>query len=260
MKKAIYYVYVWFRTDKNEVFYVGKGKGNRSHDMGMRNRHFLNVVNKVGMDNIVILKLEENLEEQEAYEREKYYIAFYESLGHNLTNKTKGGEGSSDWYSRLTEEEKQRHREISAKAFTGKKHSEETKKKMSEKAKGRKHSPESIEKMKKTKKENNVVGYWKGKTLPEDFRRKISEAAKTRTYGRNSNARGVVLIDKNGSTIHFSTRKECAEFLNIAAGSVLKYIRSGKECNGYIIKEAKDYDSESQSTIESVDGEKDTIE
>ena len=48
MKKAIYYVYVWFRTDKNEVFYVGKGKGNRSHDMGMRNRHFLNVVNKVG--------------------------------------------------------------------------------------------------------------------------------------------------------------------------------------------------------------------
>ena len=259
MKEKNYYVYVWFRTDKNEVFYVGKGHGRRSHDMTMRNRYFLHVVNKVGMNNIVILKLEENLSEAEAFEKEVYYIAYYEKLGHRLTNMTKGGEGSSDWFSRLTEEEKERHREIS-RSFTGKKHTEETKRKISEAAKGRKLSPESIEKMKKTIKENGRIGYWKGKHLSNEAKKKISDHAKTRVYGKNSNARGVTLIGESGEIIQFTTRKECAEFLNIRSTAVLSYIRSGKQCKGFTIKNTEDYNSESQSTIESVTQEKDLCE
>ena len=251
MKERNYYVYVWFRTDKNEVFYVGKGKGRRSHDMTMRNKYFLNVVNKVGMDNIVILKLEDNLNENEAFEKEIYYIEFYEKLGHCLTNMTRGGEGSSDWFSRLTEEEKQCHREIS-KSFLGKKHTEETKRKMSETAKGRKQSAETIEKIKKTIKENGRTGYWKDKNMPDEAKKKISDHAKTRVYGKNSNARGVTLIGENGEIIQFSTRKECAEFLNVRTDLVLKHIRNGKEYKEYIFKETKDYNSESQSTIESI--------
>lgn len=251
MKEKNYYVYVWFRTDKNEVFYVGKGKGRRSHDMSMRNKYFLNVVNKVGMDNIVILKLEDNLTEYEAFEKEIYYIAFYEKLGHRLTNMTRGGEGSSDWFSRITEEEKQRHREIS-KSFLGKKHSEETKRKMSEVAKGRKPSAETIAKIKQTKKENGLPGFWKGKKLPEETKKKISDFAKTRTCGKNPNARGVTLVGKNGEVIQFSTRKESAEFLCVGTDVVLRHIRSGKRYKEYIIKETKDYNSESQSTIENI--------
>lgn len=251
MKEKNYYVYVWFRTDKNEVFYVGKGHGRRSHDMTMRNRYFLHVVNKVGMDNIVILKLEENLSEVEAFEKEVYYIDFYEKLGHSLTNMTKGGEGSSDWFSRLSEEEKQHHREMS-KSFLGKKHTEETKKKMSEAAKGRKQSAETIEKIKKTIKENGRIGYWKDKNMPNEAKKKMSDHAKTRVYGKNPNAKGVTLIGESGEIIQFTTRKECSEFLDIRSTTVLSYIRSGKQCKGFTIKNTEDYNSESQSTIESI--------
>ena len=95
----------------------------------MRNKYFLNVVNKVGIDNTTRKKIEENLTEQEAFDLEIYYIQHYKEIGCELTNMTKGGEGSSDWFEHLSEEEKDKHREIS-KSFLGRKHTEETKEKI----------------------------------------------------------------------------------------------------------------------------------
>ena len=134
--EKIYYVYKWIRLDKNEVFYIGKGHGNRYKDLRMRNKYFLNVVNKVGMDNINIEIIEDNLDEITAFEKEKYYIKYYKDIGCNLTNLTSGGDGSSDWWNYLSEEEKEHHREIS-KSFLGKTHSEETKQKMSKSMTGK---------------------------------------------------------------------------------------------------------------------------
>ena len=71
--EKIYYVYVWIRNDTNKVFYVGKGKKNRINDLSMRNKYFLNVVNKVGIDNIEIKIIENDLSEEKAYEREIFY-------------------------------------------------------------------------------------------------------------------------------------------------------------------------------------------
>lgn len=53
-----FYVYVWIRKDIDKVFYVGKGKNNRYKDLSSRNKWFLNVVHKVGMENIEIKILE----------------------------------------------------------------------------------------------------------------------------------------------------------------------------------------------------------
>lgn len=172
-----YYVYAWFRLDKNVVFYIGKGSGNRYKDMSMRNKYFLNVVNKVGKENIKIDILVDNLSEEEAFEKEKYYISYYRKLGHPLTNISDGGEGSSGWYDKLSEEEKMKHKEIS-KSFLGKTHSEETKQKMRESMTGLKHnfSEEGMASLKKHVKEREP--YWKGKHLSEESRKKISDARK----------------------------------------------------------------------------------
>lgn len=130
-----FYVYIWTRLDTNEVFYVGKGHKNRYKDMRMRNKYFLHIINKVGKDNTKIDIIENNLTEEEAFEREKYYISYYRDISSCLTNMTDGGDGSTGWYKYLTEEEKERHKKKS-KSFLGKHHTEETKKKMSESMKG----------------------------------------------------------------------------------------------------------------------------
>lgn len=172
-----YYVYAWIRLDKNKVFYIGKGSGNRYKDMSMRNKYFLNVVNKIGEDNIQIKILLDNLTEDEAFEKEKYYISYYREKGHPLTNLSDGGEGSSGWYDKLSEEEKQKHKEVS-KSFLGKTHSEETKKKMSQSMFGLKHhfSEEGMNSLRKQAKQRE--SYWKNKHLPKEACQKISNARK----------------------------------------------------------------------------------
>lgn len=102
----------------------------------MRNRHFLNIVRKLGKKNCTIIFLEKNLNESTAFEKEKYYISYYRQKGVHLTNISNGGDGSSGWFENVNEEEKERHREVS-KSFLGKHHTEETKRKMSEAALGR---------------------------------------------------------------------------------------------------------------------------
>lgn len=46
-----YYVYIYYRLDTNEPFYVGKGKGDRWRrtDKTTRghNKHFMNIINKI---------------------------------------------------------------------------------------------------------------------------------------------------------------------------------------------------------------------
>ena len=38
----MFYVYEWYNVDTNEIFYVGKGCGNRYKSISHRNQHFLN--------------------------------------------------------------------------------------------------------------------------------------------------------------------------------------------------------------------------
>ena len=43
MIEAKYYVYEWYIEDTNEIFYVGKGTGNRVISMKNRNSYFKNI-------------------------------------------------------------------------------------------------------------------------------------------------------------------------------------------------------------------------
>ena len=72
------------------------------------------------MENIEIKILEDGLDEETSFEREKFYIKKYRDEGQPLVNLTDGGDGSGNWYQFLSDEEKEKHREIS-KSFLGKK-------------------------------------------------------------------------------------------------------------------------------------------
>ena len=42
----MYYIYEWYRKDNNEIFYVGKGSGNRYKVKTQRNALFIEMINK----------------------------------------------------------------------------------------------------------------------------------------------------------------------------------------------------------------------
>lgn len=119
-----FYVYEHIRRDTGAVFYIGKGRGNRHRSNRNRNQYWHNVVNKAGgFDSRVVV---EDQSEELILLAEIEKINQLRTLGVALVNLTDGGEG-----------------------ITGLKHSEESKRAMSQKLKGKshKHTPESIEKI-----------------------------------------------------------------------------------------------------------------
>ena len=127
--------YIYLYLDLNNIpFYVGKGKGVRyyvsSHlRKGNPNEFLKNKIRKVGVYNIKIYFLHKNLTEEEALQKERYWIKYYgrRDLGEgSLCNLTDGGEGPS-----LSEETKQKISKAKrgkSTALKGRKQSEEHKK------------------------------------------------------------------------------------------------------------------------------------
>ena len=169
-----YYVYLYWRLDTNEPFYVGKGKRYRWCQLSNRNKHFNNIINKYP---IVCEIVKDNLTEEEAHGIECWIINELvfeygysidikgaDSTDHycHLVNQTWGGEGMSGCYSlrnKTDDELKEiykKHSETLKKKgnlkgknhpmygkrgenspLYGKCHSEETKKKQSQSMKGK---------------------------------------------------------------------------------------------------------------------------
>lgn len=117
MKK--YYIYIYYRLDINEPFYIGKGKDRRWKDIWKRNKHFKNIANK---HSIICEIVKDNLTESEAFywEEEIIRILVFEygysidipnnrssEKGRHLVNQTWGGEGCSGHnpYENKTDEE-----------------------------------------------------------------------------------------------------------------------------------------------------------
>jgi hypothetical protein len=97
MKGHNFYVYEHWRLDRDECFYVGKGKGNRAYNMKNRNRHHKAVVAKVMREGyaIEIRMVSTGITEPDAFELEVERIAFWRASGADLANMTLGGEGKT---------------------------------------------------------------------------------------------------------------------------------------------------------------------
>lgn len=86
-----YYVYEWYNVETNEVFYVGKGNGDRYKNLSRRSIRFREYYST---HDCSVRKVHENLSEEDAFKQEKLLIRYYrESTNFPLTNVTDGGDG-----------------------------------------------------------------------------------------------------------------------------------------------------------------------
>lgn len=193
------YTYRHFRKDTNEIFYIGIGKDNdgkykRAYETQKRNKHWYNVVNKVGFYVDVVA---DNLTWMQACELESELIKKYGRCDLNegdLVNMTDGGDGNTNPSLELREtarlknlgkvltpqhrekishslkghgvsnETKERLKEVMKySGMYGKTHSEETKQKMSIARIGILLSDETKQKQREAKLKNPTK-YWEGKS------------------------------------------------------------------------------------------------
>lgn len=99
-----YYVYRYRVYETKEVFYIGKGCGNRYKQLGLHNRgrFFMDMFNTHNCEVQILWK---NMTEEDAFALEKLLIAYYKRFTNNrLANVCDGGEGASGHH--WTEEQK----------------------------------------------------------------------------------------------------------------------------------------------------------
>jgi group I intron endonuclease len=165
---------------KNKKQYVGVTKFSpEERFLQHTKRGFIltEAIKKYGSEFFSIELIVEVNTENDAYDLEKYYIEKYNTKAPNGYNLTDGGDGIFGWEmneemkKELSERVKELHKDKKVGMY-GKKHSDETKKKMRLSAKGNKNAagkPKSEETKQKLR-EKNI-----GKVLSEDTKKKISQ-------------------------------------------------------------------------------------
>lgn len=86
----MFYVYEWFNTNTNNVFYVGKGCNNRYKNITDRNNDFKAYIENNEVD-VRIVKYFDN--EQDSFDYEELLIRRYKDMGQCECNKNYGGNG-----------------------------------------------------------------------------------------------------------------------------------------------------------------------
>lgn len=90
-KRKIYYVYEWYNVDTGEIFYVGKGRGNRCRDRAPADRNKLFIKYITDNRNCTYRKIYEGLDEDTACNLEDKRIKELKELGFcscNLIDRT----------------------------------------------------------------------------------------------------------------------------------------------------------------------------
>lgn len=85
-----FYVYAWYDIDTNEVFYIGKGCGDRYKKITGRNKLFLDYI---ASHNVDVQILKDGLEEAEAFYYEKMFVDDYKTQGQCSCNLAEAGKG-----------------------------------------------------------------------------------------------------------------------------------------------------------------------
>lgn len=153
MINAKYYVYIWKIKENQEVFYVGKGSGNRYKSMKDRNKHFKNIRAKYDCECEIVKYFDD---EEKAYEYELELGKYYKSIGqaracHVLGNIRKYIDDDT-----LSKMKKTTFKKNYIPWNKGKKMSDELRKKLSDSHKGKKQSEETKKKRSNSLKGHNV--------------------------------------------------------------------------------------------------------
>jgi len=192
-----HYVYLHRRPDSGEVFYVGKGQGDRAHRATSRNRHWRNVVAKAGQPLVQFVC--RDMDEDLAFLAEVEAIDAHRRRGAPLVNLTDGGEGVSGLKRRKpTQEEIERRRA----ANTGRKRTPEQCARIAAAKQGhgvgRKHAEETLAKMAATRRgRSNPMQKLRGRARPAHVLTALQIANDARFADRR--ARLIEAIRKNPS-------------------------------------------------------------
>jgi group I intron endonuclease len=178
-------------------------------------------------------------------EKEAEYVEKYDSIEHGY-NTSRGGTGNNGVNFSKT------HRANIGKAGKGRKHTEETKKQISNKLKGHNVSDEAKQKIssgnkgkKRTAEQNaaqskrmkgkipetatkgakewvtkNGGGYWKNHKLSDEAKKNMKQAQQKR-------GTKVRVIYKDGTVKDFATMLDCANELGVGVGSIHYYLNAG---------------------------------
>jgi len=250
-----YYVYEWYIKATGEVFYVGKGSGNRVTSNKDRNKHFLAIKNKYECDYRI---LKEFCCEQDALDFEKNYGEKLKSVGQARASYVLGGK--EKFISVETRNKIACSMRGRIPSNKGKTASLETRRKLSLAKKGKKQSTEQIAKRSsglmghavsiETRKKLSVahmgeknpmygvkqsqetiqkrVNKLKGHTVSEETRKKIGSA----------NGRPVIQYDTSGEEVmRFSSASEAGRILGLQ-NSKISAVCNGrrKSCGGFLWK------------------------
>ena len=191
----MFYIYEHWRPDKNECFYVGKGKryGDkpyRAYQMSKgRNRHHKAIVAKLKIRDLCVdvRFIFETDNEEEAYSKEIERIAYWRATGVNLTNLADGGGRNSGW--KQSQERRKRNSELKRGNTyrLGAVLSEETKQKIARAHTGKKLTISHIEAMSiAASGERN--GFF-GKKHTAETGAKVASANKSRIWSDESRAK-----------------------------------------------------------------------
>ena len=223
-----FYVYLFWRKDKNEVFHIGKGIGNRRFDIiNNRNKYFKRICNITEVYSTIY---KDQLNEDEAFELEKKLIDEYRSKRLAYTNFHEGGRGGNV-YKYDGEERKEKMKQKCRKSLTGERNP------MFGKSW---HLYSTSERIKKHK--LNVSKSIKERYKNPEQKKKTSEATKKmwNTPGhkekyRINNTRRVHMYDKDMNYIRtFISLWDALDFLGLKSHTtLLKSIRENKLYKGY---------------------------
>lgn len=223
-----YYVYLFWRKDKMEVFYIGKGTGLRRFDTkNNRNKYFKRICDKTEVFSTVY---ESYLNENEAFELEKELISDFRSKGLAYTNFHEGGRGG-DVYKYDGEKRKELMKKKCRAASLGDKNP------MYKKSWHEFSTPERIEKHKQNISKGLIEKY------KDESHRKKTSLASIKMWNREgfkekyrkNNSRRVHMYDKDMNYLRtFTMLWEALEFLGLKSHTtLLKSIRLNKMYKGY---------------------------
>jgi len=133
----MFYTYAHY-TPEGNLFYIGKGQGDRAYAFYKRSAYWNNIVDKYGKPKVEILSDWE--QESDALEHEKFLISCFRDMSVKLCNLTDGGDGISGY--RHTEKHKKKVKDFhTGKAWCkGRKMPEDQKQKISISLLGNKRS------------------------------------------------------------------------------------------------------------------------
>lgn len=234
----MFYIYIWFNLENNEVFYVGKGSRARYKQIAHRNRLFNKYIKEHQCSSKIIKYIDK---EDDAYKEEIKYIAYYRSIGQAKCNIEKGGTGgdTSIWddykrkywskYNPMKEESQRERMRIN----NPMKRKEIATKTNSQKIKSLFIDNVYYSSPKEASIKNNVcletIYVWCKRGYNTEGKPCHYKNEKQKNYIFKKSSAKTIIIDN----IKFTSVTEGARFLNTTADNLIHYLKKNKPYKGH---------------------------